>query len=165
MRNILSSLCAAALSVSVAAAGLFPAVAAPTYVPQASVNTAGDVVLVQDQWKKRRYSRDRRDFRQDRREARRDAYRDREGYYRGHRGYRDYRPGYRRQGEYWYPAAAFLAGAIVTGAIVNSQQPRVVYREGGSHTQWCDNRYRSYRAYDNTFQPYGGPRQQCISPY
>ncbi|MGV3652562.1 MAG: BA14K family protein, partial [Devosia sp.] len=26
-------------------------------------------------------------------------------------------------------------------------------------------RYRSYRASDNTFQPYNGPRQQCVSPY
>ncbi|TIT86520.1 MAG: BA14K family protein, partial [Mesorhizobium sp.] len=22
-----------------------------------------------------------------------------------------------------------------------------------------------YRASDNTFQPYNGPRQQCVSPY
>ncbi|HHP6709089.1 TPA: BA14K family protein [Acinetobacter baumannii] len=25
--------------------------------------------------------------------------------------------------------------------------------------------YRSYRAYDNTYQPYDGPREQCWSPY
>ncbi|MGH6763055.1 MAG: BA14K family protein [Phyllobacterium sp.] len=36
---------------------------------------------------------------------------------------------------------------------------------GNAHVQWCYNRYRSYRAYDNTFQPYGGPRQYCYSPY
>ncbi|TIP33596.1 MAG: BA14K family protein, partial [Mesorhizobium sp.] len=29
----------------------------------------------------------------------------------------------------------------------------------------CHDRYRSYRAWDNTFQPYNGPRRQCISPY
>jgi hypothetical protein len=47
-------------------------------------------------------------------------------------------------------------------------RPRVVYqraRLGDAHVQWCYNRYRSYRAYDNTFQPYHGPRQQCYSPY
>lgn len=47
-------------------------------------------------------------------------------------------------------------------------QPRRVYRAGRlsrAHVNWCYNRYRSYRAYDNTFQPYGGPRQQCWSPY
>jgi hypothetical protein len=44
--------------------------------------------------------------------------------------------------------------------------PRRVYRSGGSaHVQWCYNRYRSYRAWDNTYQPYNGPRQQCWSPY
>ncbi|WP_348631649.1 BA14K family protein [Mesorhizobium sp. M6A.T.Cr.TU.014.01.1.1] len=31
--------------------------------------------------------------------------------------------------------------------------------------EWCYSRYRSYRAYDNTYQPYYGPRRQCISPY
>ncbi|GAA4116398.1 BA14K family protein [Aminobacter aganoensis] len=46
-------------------------------------------------------------------------------------------------------------------------QPRRVYRGGLSsvHVRWCYNRYRSYRAWDNTFQPYNGPRQQCWSPY
>jgi hypothetical protein len=45
-------------------------------------------------------------------------------------------------------------------------QPRRVYRGGGSaHVQWCYNRYRSYRAWDNTYQPYNGPRRQCWSPY
>ncbi|RWC55482.1 BA14K family protein [Mesorhizobium sp.] len=38
-------------------------------------------------------------------------------------------------------------------------------RVSNAHVQWCYNRYRSYRAWDNTFQPYGGPRQQCWSPY
>jgi hypothetical protein len=40
-----------------------------------------------------------------------------------------------------------------------------VYRGGSAHVQWCYDRYRSYRAWDNTFQPYNGPRQQCYSPY
>ncbi|BCG79831.1 BA14K family protein [Mesorhizobium sp. 113-3-3] len=46
--------------------------------------------------------------------------------------------------------------------------PRRHYRAGrlsNAHVRWCYNRYRSYRAWDNTFQPYGGPRQQCWSPY
>ncbi|RWQ89654.1 MAG: BA14K family protein [Mesorhizobium sp.] len=43
-------------------------------------------------------------------------------------------------------------------------QNRRVYR-GDSHVEWCYSRYRSYRAYDNTYQPYYGPRRQCISPY
>ena len=46
-------------------------------------------------------------------------------------------------------------------------QPRRYYRRGGSsaHVRWCYDRYRSYRAWDNTFQPYHGPRRQCWSPY
>lgn len=40
------------------------------------------------------------------------------------------------------------------------------YRVGlpNAHVAWCEHRYRSYRASDNTFQPNRGPRQQCISP-
>jgi hypothetical protein len=43
--------------------------------------------------------------------------------------------------------------------------PRYVPRVSSRHVAWCSARYRSYRAYDNTFQPYNGPRQQCRSPY
>ncbi|WP_243463555.1 BA14K family protein, partial [Brucella suis] len=59
---------------------------------------------------------------------------------------------------------AFGAGAIIGGAI---SQPRPVYRApaGSPHVQWCYSRYKSYRASDNTFQPYNGPRKQCRSPY
>lgn len=42
---------------------------------------------------------------------------------------------------------------------------RQVYYGGSAHTRWCYARYRSYRAYDDTFQPYYGPRQPCVSPY
>ena len=87
-------------------------------------------------------------------------YRERRGWHGGHRGYRHHRHGYRRHSDgWWYPLAAFGLGAAIGGAINN--QPSV----GGSHVQWCANRYRSYRAYDNTFQPNYGPRKQCVSPY
>ncbi|MBX5131433.1 BA14K family protein [Rhizobium sp. L9] len=39
------------------------------------------------------------------------------------------------------------------------------YGGGSSHVSWCYARYRSYRAYDNTYQPYYGPRRQCVGPY
>lgn len=90
-------------------------------------------------------------------------------YYNGHRGYNYYRPGYRRYNNWWFPAAAFATGAIVGGAIASSPGP--AYRApayaggGGGHVQWCMSQYRSYRVSDNTFQPYNGPRQQCVSPY
>jgi hypothetical protein len=81
-------------------------------------------------------------------------------YYNGHRGYNYYRPGYREYNGMWFPLGAFAAGAIIGGAVA---QPPVRY--GGSHVEWCANRYRSYRAYDNTYQPNNGPRRQCNSPY
>lgn len=83
------------------------------------------------------------------------------GYYRGHRGYRDYRPGYRRHNGYWFPLAAFATGAIIGGAVSGQSAPRY----GGSHHEWCANRWKSYRASDNTYQPYNGPRRECVSPY
>ena len=33
------------------------------------------------------------------------------------------------------------------------------------HVEWCYNRFRTYNEYNNTYQPYTGPRQQCWSPY
>ncbi len=37
-----------------------------------------------------------------------------------------------------------------------------VARADSAHAQACSERYRSYRASDNTYQPYGGgPRRQC----
>ena len=108
---------------------------------------------------------DRREFRRDRRDARRGFYRDgRYGYYNGHRGYRSYRPGYRRYNDFWFPAGAFITGAIIGGAL-SSPPPTYRSNYGSAHVEWCYNRYRSYRASDNTFQPYHGPRQQCYSPY
>nr|WP_210311429.1 BA14K family protein [Rhizobium leucaenae] len=82
----------------------------------------------------------------------------RAGYWRGYHGYRYARPGYRRYSDgWWYPAAAFAAGAIIGGAIA-----RPAY--GSAHVRWCANRYRSYRVSDNTYQPTNGPRRQCVGP-
>jgi hypothetical protein len=83
-----------------------------------------------------------------------------EAYYNGHRGNYERRRGYRQYNGIWFPLAAFTAGAIIGGAV--AEQP---VRYGGSHVEWCANRYRSYRAYDNTYQPNYGPRRQCNSPY
>lgn len=79
--------------------------------------------------------------------------------YRGHRNYRN-RYHHRR---YYHDdddddIGAFFGG-LATGAIVGGvlSQPRYVtpqYQGGGNaHVEWCYSRYRSYRAWDNTFQP------------
>lgn len=84
-------------------------------------------------------------------------YRDDGGVYR--RG--DYRRDYYRRG-----------GADV---IIELGTPRYRYEEpryaprgiraSDAHVQWCYNRWRSYHAYSNTYQPSKGPRRACISPY
>jgi len=127
---------------TIAPAQAFPAVSAP------QVQTS-DVQQVRDNNHNRRF------YRGERRHSR-DWNRGR-----GYRHDRHYR-GYRNR--HHNGAAAIIgglaAGAIIGGAI-NSQRSY----GGNSHVSWCQNRYRSYRASDNTFQPYNGGRQQCRSPY
>jgi hypothetical protein len=86
-------------------------------------------------------------------------------YYRGHRGFRDRRAGWRYHRGYWFPPAAFIDPGY-TGSIYRDRDYRRSYRGlSRAHVEWCYDRYRSYRASDNTFQPYNGPRRQCYSPY
>ena len=75
--------------------------------------------------------------------------------YYGDRYYRDRY--YRRHDNTGAIIGGLAAGAII-GSIIASQ-PRV--RAGSSHVDYCYSRYRSYRAYDNTYQPTYGPRRQC----
>lgn len=92
----------------------------------------------------------------------------RPGWHNGYQGYRHQRPGYRYHNGYWFPLAAFAAGAIIGGAIAQPPAPSRPAPGAGinpKHFDWCSARYRSYRSYDNTFQPNYGPRQQCLSPY
>ncbi|SCB24571.1 BA14K-like protein [Rhizobium miluonense] len=93
----------------------------------------------------------------------------RRGWYGGYRGYPGYRHGYRYYDGYWFPLAAFGAGAIIGGAIASQPRYYAAPAPSGSinprHVEWCADRYRSYRAYDNTFQPNYGPRRQCYSPF
>ena len=65
-------------------------------------------------------------------------------------------------------AGALIGGIIIGSAIANQNRGvrvRRVYRTSDPHVNWCFRRYRSYRAWDNTFQPYRGPRRLCYSPY
>ncbi|MDQ0561455.1 hypothetical protein QO004_003249 [Rhizobium mesoamericanum] len=78
--------------------------------------------------------------------------------------YRHYHDGYYRHHD---NGAGALIGGLAAGAIIGgliASQPHG-YPVGNSHVDWCYSRYRSYRAYDNTYQPYYGPRRQCYSPY
>jgi hypothetical protein len=45
---------------------------------------------------------------------------------------------------------------------------RYAARYGGgwsAHIGWCHERWRSYRASDNSYQPFYGPRRPCRSPF
>jgi hypothetical protein len=108
--------------------------------------------------------RDGRRWRDDRRwrDARRWHHRDRYA----HRP-RHYGPRYRRGpsvdiiiggGGYYRPAPRYIAPPPI-------RPVRPGYGLNSAHIDWCYARYRSYRASDNTFQPYHGPRRSCISPY
>lgn len=161
MNRIMSSLMASALSLSFVGAGMAPVNAASIYVPLSQAASGSSDVQNVD-WRPNRNQVLKRSWRGNRnwrggRSGWRAVQNNRGGYWNGHRGYRNYHRGYRRHGDYWFPLAAFATGALITGAIAND---RPAY-SGGSHEAYCYNRYRSYRAYDNTFQPYNGPRQQC----
>jgi len=149
MNKIMSGMLAATLSVSFAATAVVPVGAAQMFVTHGPSASSDVQVIDHNPWKKHRNFNRTRNFDQP--------------YWNGYRGSRHYRHGYRRHGDFWFPAGAFIAGALITGAIVNNQNR--VYRGGDAHVEWCYDRYRSYRASDNTFQPYNGPRQQCYSPY
>ncbi len=83
---------------------------------------------------------------------------DRPRYWNGPRYRPHYRPYYR---PYYQPEFRYYRPAPP-----RYYRPAPVYRSGrNSHINWCYNRYRSYRASDNTFQPNYGPRRQCYSPY
>lgn len=84
-------------------------------------------------------------------------------YYNGYRGVVVARPGYRFYRGYWFPPAAFATGVIVGRTLAHPVPP--ARRLTAAHIEWCFDHYRTYRAYDNTYQPYDGPREQCWSPY
>lgn len=158
MKTLLTLLSAGVLAFAMAgpaAAGGDTDMTAHPFAPRSSYsagNLGGGVMHVRD--------RDRRGNRHHNRSHDRRGFYNHggHGWYNGHRGYRHRRDGYREYNGWWFPAA-ILGGAIIGNAIVN--QPS----GGSAHVQWCYDRYRSYRASDNTFQPYNGPRQQCVSPY
>ncbi len=51
-------------------------------------------------------------------------------------------------------------GAIIGGLAVGAIIGGALSSQNGT-TGSCASRYRSYRASDNTYQPFNGPRQQC----
>lgn len=166
MNKLTNTVLSATIAASMSAFAFVPAQAAQVYVPQQSAKTSSQAELVQ--FNDRNGNRMRQDGNWKRKNWKGNGKFERRGnnyYFNGYRGYDGPRRGYREYNGAWFPLAAFAAGALITGAIINQQAPRYNNSGGNAHVQWCYDRYRSYRAYDNTFQPYNGPRQQCYSPY
>jgi hypothetical protein len=127
-------------------------IAAPEIIPARAEWAGNQQREGANYWKRRHHWRGERW----RRNSWRHHYRDD---WRRHRHYRRY---YGGSGIY------FGLGALGFGPAYDYYAPRRtyrVYRGSNAHIRWCYNRYRSYRASDNTYQPYNGPRRQCISPY
>ncbi|WP_310235122.1 BA14K family protein [Rhizobium miluonense] len=57
--------------------------------------------------------------------------------------------------------AGAIIGGIAAAAIIGGAIASQSHYNPGSHAQYCANRYRSYRASDNSFQPNIGPRVEC----
>ena len=76
---------------------------------------------------------------------------------------RRFRHTHRRRSNSGSVAAGIIGGIIIGGIIANSARRSAERDE--LHLDWCYDRYRSYRARDNSYQPYSGPRRQCRSPY
>lgn len=173
MKRVISGIVAACFTVGVIGSGVSAANAAP--LPFVNLGVTGDnLQQVQfrhgddrNRMERHRFERPRHERRFERpRFERRGSW----GYYNGHRGHREYRRGYRQYNGWWFPPAAFVAGAIIGGAIAN--QPPVAapptyapVRLSAAHVNWCENRWKSYRVSDNSYQPLNGPRQACVSPY
>lgn len=92
-------------------------------------------------------------------------------HYRSHAG-RHHRGGHRWHRRHWEPRYhrrhhrphfEFYIGPAPHVAPRYRPAPRAHLSR--AHINWCHNRYKSYRAWDNTYQPYHGPRRQCWSPY
>lgn len=130
------------ISLITALTSFAPAQAFPTVRTPAHVSTS-QVEQVRYDGQRRHYRNgNRHGWRGDRRHYRRDYYRN------GHdRRY------YRRHGR---NGAAAIIGGIAAGAIIGG-----ALNSRNSYNSSCASRYRSYRASDNTYQPYNGPRRQC----
>ena len=166
-----------ALSITTAFSGM-PASAGPAFVPSPAqqaaqpapggrdariitvgcnnfTNCPGQFGNNDDYWYRNRHHNRNRDYYNNR-----DDYRNRD-YYRNDRyGWdRNYGRRYHNHDNSGAIIGGLAAGAIIGGLIAS--QPRSYGSGYGSHAEYCYSRYRSYRAYDNTYQPNYGPRRQC----
>ncbi|GAA5104291.1 BA14K family protein [Bartonella jaculi] len=89
----------------------------------------------------------------------------------GFKGYRHYRRGYRKYNDnWWYPEEAFVSFSrldekhVPLKAASTSLQKKEPWMLK-EHIESCRARYRSYNKNDNSYQPFHGPRKQCLSRF
>lgn len=97
----------------------------------------------------------------------------------GFKGYHNYRRGYRKyKDNWWYPEEAFVMLShpetkhvplkvvsdekrVFLTSSLEKKQPWMIKK----HIESCQARYRSYNKNDNSYQPFHGPRKQCLSRF
>jgi len=89
--------------------------------------------------------------------------------YKGKRHYKRYSKHrkHKKRKYHGFDAGSFVAGTLL-GVIITQPGTRYVYDQRSLpkvHVHYCKNRYKSYRLWDNSWQPYHGPRKFCRSPY
>lgn len=62
-------------------------------------------------------------------------------------------------------AIAATAGVSARHLVSADGDGQGAYRGENRHVAWCHDRFKSYRQWDNSFQPRKGPRAPCLSPY
>jgi len=62
-------------------------------------------------------------------------------------------------------AAVSTTTASAGGYGNSGYQHQNQYQYPQQHVRWCHARFKTYNAYNNTYQPYHGRRTQCWSPY
>lgn len=95
------------------------------------------------------------------------------GEWNGFKGYRHHRTGYKKHTDgWWYPEAAFEPGAHADSTTIKlkktSQKSKKEEEKPWlikAHVDYCTAKYKSYTSSDNSYQPYDGPRKQCVSRY
>jgi hypothetical protein len=162
MKTRLATLLAAALAFAVAGTSSPHVTAAPLHVSVPALPAPATLDITKAQAVGGEFRRGGRNYRGGHRSGR--HIRGGGRYYRGGRHHYRPRAHYRhrhRGGDFVAP----LVGGLIIGGIIANQAPRRYYRHGNAHVNWCYNRYRSYDARSDTFQPYRGPRRKCHSPY
>lgn len=141
MKTLHTNLIAATIAATFGAAGVSPAAAVPLPLSKASIAApSSDVIQVDRRWRR--------------------------GYHNGYRGYHHYRSGYRYYDGWWFPAGAFVAGALIGGAIANNNYYGGYYGGYYGSSYYGDGYYpRYYPRYYERASAYYPPRSSYRAGY